>query len=134
MTFWLHKDHVIYQGEPGHLAQYIPDLKRVNGSYFAIPRTLPALQVMRYHNWDVPEVINEQTYDFPIAPPFKPLPHQKVMANFSVLHRRMFNLSDMGTMKTLSTLWAADFLMRQHDPELFRAIIVAPLSTLDRVW
>ena len=123
---------VIYPGDPGVLEQYIPDLKRLNGSYFCVPKTLPNLQVLRYYNFEVPEVMTD--YDFPIAPPFKPLPHQKVMANFSVLHRRMFNLSDMGTMKTLSTLWAADYLMRQHPKGEFRALIVAPLSTLDRVW
>lgn len=134
MTFYESHGHVIYQGEPGFLTQYLPDLKRVNGNYFAVPKTLPNLQVLRYYNWDVPEVINEQNYDFPIQPEFKPLPHQKVMANFSVLNRRCFNLSDMGTMKTLSTLWAADYLMRQHAPHSFRALIVAPLSTLDRVW
>ncbi len=144
MTFWLYKDHVVYPGEPGVLTQYIPDLKPIpptlrsgatsNGSYFAVPKTLANLQVLRWYQYDVPEVINDNNYDFPIAPPFKPLPHQKVMANFSVLHRRMFNLSDMGTMKTISTLWAADYLMKQHPKGDFRAIIVAPLSTLDRVW
>ncbi len=134
MSFYLHANHVIYQGDPGVLAQYIPDLKRINGSYFAVPKTLTNLQTMRFYQYDVPEVINEANYDFPIAPPFKPLPHQKVMANFSVLHRRMFNLSDMGTMKTISTLWAADYLMKQQPKGDFRAIIVAPLSTLDRVW
>lgn len=134
MTFYLHKDHVIYPGQPGMLAQYIPELKLVNGAHFAVPKTLANLQVMRWYQYAVPEVISDSTYDFPIAPPFKPLPHQKVMANFSVLHRRMFNLSDMGTMKTLSTLWAADFLMQQHPKGDFRALIVAPLSTLDRVW
>jgi len=133
-AFWLHADHVIYPGQPGVLTQYIPDLKPINGSYFAIPNNLPNLQVLRYYNYEVPEVINDTNYDFPIAPPFTPLPHQKVMANFSVLHRRMFNLSDMGTMKTISTLWAADYLMQQHKKGDFRAVIVAPLSTLDRVW
>ena len=132
--FYMHSDHVVYRGEPGVLSQYIPDLKRINGSYFAVPQTLINLQTLRWYNYDVPEVINDSNYDFPIQPGFTPLPHQKVMANFSVLHRRMFNLSDMGTMKTISTLWAADFLMRQHPKGDFRAIIVAPLSTLDRVW
>jgi SNF2 family DNA or RNA helicase len=134
MTFWLHGSHVIYPGQPGVLAQYIPDLKLVNGSYFAVPKTLTNLQTLRWYNFEVPEIINESNYDFPIQPGFTPLPHQKVMANFSVLHRRMFNLSDMGTMKTLSTLWAADYLMQQYPKGEFRAIVVAPLSTLDRVW
>ena len=133
MTFYLHQDHVIYKGEPGVLTQYVPDLKRINGSFFAVPKTLTNLQTLRWYQYDVPEVINDSNYDFPIQPGFTPLPHQKVMANFSVLHRRMFNLSDMGTMKTLATLWAADYLMRQSK-EPFHVIIVAPLSTLDRVW
>src|SRR5882757_3024931 len=136
MTFWLDapRNLVIYPGQPGVLTQYIPEIKALNGSYFAVPRTIANLQVLRHYQYDVPEVINDQTYDFPIQPGFKPLPHQKVMANFSVLNRRMFNLSDMGTMKTISTLWASDYLMRQHEPGTFRALIVAPLSTLERVW
>jgi SNF2 family DNA or RNA helicase len=134
MTFYLHGNHVIYPGDPGHLAQYIPDLKRINGSYFAVPKTLPNLQVMRFYNWEVPEVINDESYDFPIEPGRRPWAHQRVMTNFMALHRRCFNLSDMGTAKTLATLWSADYLMRQHPKGEFRAVIVAPLSTLDRVW
>jgi SNF2 family DNA or RNA helicase len=136
VTFWTDetKNIVAYKGEPGVLERFIPDLKRLNGSYFAFPKTLQNLTVAAYYNYPVPEVINDSTYDFPIAPPFKPLPHQRTMTNFMALHRRCFNLSDMGTMKTLATLWAADYLMRQHAPGNFRAVIVAPLSTLDRVW
>jgi SNF2 family DNA or RNA helicase len=40
----------------------------------------------------------------------------------------------MGTMKTLSTLWAADYLMSKHKPGEFRTLVVAPLSVLERVW
>jgi SNF2-related domain/Helicase conserved C-terminal domain/Intein splicing domain len=38
------------------------------------------------------------------------------------------------TMKTLSILWATDWIMSQHEPGTCRAIIVAPLSILQRVW
>ncbi len=41
-------------------------------------------------------------------------------------------LCNHNTGKTLSALWAADFVMRQY-PGL-KAVIVAPLSTLQRVW
>lgn len=133
MTFWLERDLVIYKGEAGMLAQYIPELKRA-GAYFAVPNTLSALQTMAYYNYLVPPVMTDETYDWPIEPGRKPLPHQRVMANFSVLHRRMANLSSMGTMKTISTLWAADCLMQLHYPGEFRALIVAPLSTLNHVW
>jgi SNF2 family DNA or RNA helicase len=136
LTFWLDdtRNLIIYPGQPGALAQYIPDLKSINGSYFAFPKTLANLQVAAYYNYSIPPVISDETYDFPIQSGFKPLPHQKVMANFSVLRRRAYNLSSMGTMKTVSTLWAADWLMQQHPPGTFRALIVAPLSTLQHVW
>lgn len=136
MTFWLERDLVIYKaehpGQPEMLRRYIPEIK-TSGAYFAVPNTLPALQTMAFYNYPVPPVMADDTYDWPIEPGRKPWKHQIVMANFSVLHRRMFNLSDMGTAKTLSTLWAADYLMQQSK-EPFRALIVAPLSTLDRVW
>ena len=133
MTFWLHGDHIIYPGQPGALAQYIPDLKPVNGHYFAFPKTLANLQVAAWYNWPVPPVMTDDNYDWPIEPGKVALPHQKIYANFTALHARMFNLGDPGTMKTLSTLWAMDFLML-HAPERFRAMIVCPLTIIETTW
>jgi hypothetical protein len=133
MTFWLHGDHVIYPGTPGVLAQYIPDLKTINGSYFAIPRKLQPLMAAAYYNWPVPPVMTDENYDWPIEPGKTPLPHQKLYANFTVLHPRMFNLGDPGTMKTISTLWAMDYLMLQAR-ERFRCLVVAPLTILETTW
>ena len=134
MTFWLdaQRNLVIYAGQPGILPQYIPDLKPLNGSYFAVPNTLANLQVLAWYNWPTPAPM--QNYDFPIEPGKTPLPHQKIYANFQALHPRCFNLGDPGTMKTLSTLWAMDFLMQQHPPGTFRALIIAPLTLIDTVW
>ncbi len=124
-------DVLIY---PGYIpnVQAMPDARMVGRDHFGVPRTLTNCQTLRYYNYPVPTIMDG--YNYPIEPGRKPLTHQIVMANFSVLHRRMFNLSDMGTMKTLSTLWAADWLMQQHPKGTFRALIVAPLSTLERVW
>src|SRR3989304_6918098 len=55
-------------------------------------------------------------------------------ANFMVLHPRCFNLSDMGVGKTLATLWAVDWLMKQYPKDTFRALVVCPLSIMQRVW
>lgn len=133
MTFWLHGNHVIYPGQPGVLAQYIPDLKSINGSYFVVPRQLQALQIAAYYNLPVPSIMTDENYDWPIEPGKTPLPHQKIYANFTVLHPRMFNLGDPGTMKTISTLWAIDFLML-HSSEKFKALVVAPLTILETTW
>lgn len=73
-------------------------------------------------------------YDWPrntlkVPAPFQ---HQYHLSSFMTLHPRCFNLSDMGTGKTLSTLWAADYLMCLG--VIRKAIILSPLSTLVRVW
>lgn len=63
---------------------------------------------------------------------FKPYAHQIETADFLTRNPRAHVLSGMGTGKTKSTLWAIDYLIRVGD--IKRAIIFAPLSTLDRVW
>lgn len=63
---------------------------------------------------------------------YRPLPHQKVMAEFQVIHPRCFNLSEPGTMKTAATLWAADMLMKEG--LVTKAAIFTTLSTVDNVW
>jgi SNF2 family DNA or RNA helicase len=99
----------------------------------AIPATLFNLQVARYLGFPVPPILNFQ-YDWPrdrreIPVPFKA---QIITANFLALHPRAFCLSDMGTGKTLAALWAADYVMSQNLG--LKCLIVAPLSTLNRVW
>ena len=111
---------------------YLPEARYVGDQLFGVKRTLRNCQILRHLNFPVPPIIDDLNYDWPIQPGRKPLAHQKIMANFMVLHPRSFNLSDMGTMKTLSALWAADWLMLQNPG--MRALIVAPLSTLERVW
>jgi SNF2 family DNA or RNA helicase len=76
--------------------------------------------------------ISDSNYDWPAAPTIKPWAVQKAAANFMVCNPRCFNFSDMGSGKTLSTLWAADFLMRQGT--IKRALIICPLSIMERVW
>jgi SNF2 family DNA or RNA helicase len=73
-------------------------------------------------------------YDWPHrpTPTWKDVPEQRHMAAFLTLHPRCFNLSDMGTGKTLSTLWALDYLMCKG--LIHKAIILSPLSTIERVW
>lgn len=99
-------------------------------SYVAVPVTLSNLRGL-YDN-DVPTLSPTYDYDWPIKPGWHPRAHQKEMTDFMLLHPRGLNLSDMGTQKTLAALWAADWLM-QRKPG-WKAIIVAPLSTLEVVW
>jgi SNF2 family DNA or RNA helicase len=48
------------------------------------------------------------------------------------MHPRAFNLSDMGTGKTMATLWAFDYL--RSIGQVKKMLVISPLSTLERTW
>ncbi len=122
---------VIYD-TPNHakIVEVVPGAKHIANGYVAAPATLHNLQLLRWLGFQVPAPMDEARYDWPGR--YKPFNAQRVTANFLAVHPRAFVLSDMGTGKTLAALWAADFLMRANPG--FRCLIVAPLSTLQRVW
>jgi len=63
---------------------------------------------------------------------YTPFVKQKQASAFLSLEPRAFNLSDLGTGKTLAVLWALDYL--RSIGKLKRAVIIGPLSTLETVW
>lgn len=63
---------------------------------------------------------------------FQPMDHQKETAAFLTMHRRALCLNAPGTGKSISSIWAADFLLEEGVAK--RVLIVAPLSTLTVVW
>ena len=97
--------------------------------FVLIPNDLRTLQTMMMRGMAVPQPMID--YDWPIRPGKTPWSVQKLQANFMVLNPGCFNLSEMRTGKTLSSLWAADYVMRKEGG---KALIVGQLSTLERVW
>ncbi len=78
---------------------------------------------------DVPSPITRR-YNWPGK--YKPMAHQMQTAEFLTLHRRAFVFSEPGTGKTLSALWAADYLMSiKH---VRRVLILCPLSIMHSAW
>lgn len=69
-------------------------------------------------------------YDWPGR--FAPMSHQKDTAAFLSTHRRALCLNSPGTGKTLSSIWAADYLLEAG--VIKRVLVIAPLSTLKPVW
>lgn len=63
---------------------------------------------------------------------FKPMAHQIETASFLTLHKKAFVFSEPGTGKTLSALWAADYLMQRGDVR--RCLILCPLSIMHSAW
>lgn len=78
---------------------------------------------------NVPSPINAR-YDWPGR--YKPMAHQKETAAFLTLHRRAFVFSEPGTGKTLSALWAADYLMKLK--RVRRCLIICPVSIMHSAW
>ena len=61
-----------------------------------------------------------------------PMAHQIETSSFLTLHRRAFCFNDPGTGKTLSALWALDYLMQRGD--IRRVLILCPLSIMHSAW
>jgi SNF2 family DNA or RNA helicase len=130
MWFDAQRNVVIYD-TPGddRIISSVPQAVQLHNGYVAAPATLYNLQLLRYLGFPTIQPM-DVSYDWPGR--YIPFVAQRVTANFLSVHPRAFVLNDMGTGKTLAALWAADFVMRANHG--VRCLVVAPLSTLERVW
>ncbi|NMU18342.1 hypothetical protein HGQ82_18765, partial [Clostridioides difficile] len=78
---------------------------------------------------DAPSPI-KRNYNWPGR--YTPMAHQIETSAFMTMHRRCFCFNAQGTGKTLSALWAADYLMNRG--EVRRVLVICPLSTMQSVW
>ena len=101
---------------------------RVENDRMVVPHTHDVVKLARNLGLKAPAPIMVR-YDWNGDSPFKT---QKVTAAMLTMNRRAYVLSEMGTGKTRSALYAIDFLLREK--QISKAIIVAPLSTLTTVW
>lgn len=117
---------------PNRVLDSIPTAKELNVRGVPIvvtPHRLDEVKVLRNLGINAPSPILYY-YDWPGQ--FKPFEHQKKTAEFLTLHKKALVLNDIGTGKTQSALWAADYLMKAK--KVRKALIISPLSTLERVW
>ena len=78
---------------------------------------------------DVPSPIIRR-YDWPGR--YTPMAHQIETSAFLTMYRRAFVFSEPGTGKTLSALWAADYLMKLG--KVRRVLVLCPLSIMHSAW
>lgn len=127
------KKLVLNLSNPKRVTTVIPTAKEFvyrGKNLVAVPHRLDEVRVLRNLGIAAPGP-NRYYYSWPTAYD-KPYLHQQEMAEFMVLNPRCYNLGDMGTGKTLATLWAYDYL--REIGAVKRALIVTPLSTLERTW
>lgn len=94
-----------------------------------MPHRLDEVRVLRNLGINAPSPIN---YHYNWAGRYQPFEHQKHTAGFLTLNKKALVLNQIGTGKTQSALWAADYLMSIG--EIKKVLIISPLSTLERVW
>lgn len=120
---------------PELVQKVIPDWSKsidYEGHNLAVKFDLEVIRVLRNMGIKAPLPIRYQ-YHWPRPASFTTVfEHQIITAEMLTLHPRMFVLNEMGTSKTASALWAADYLMMHGF--VGKCLIVAPLSTLDLVW
>ena len=119
--------------DPAAILKAVPSAFQIGGDIVGMPHGVDESVRLALAGIEAPAPIQVH-YDWPrdrvrIPEPFM---HQVSTAAFFSVHPRAYCLNGIGTGKTLSALWAADFLMRMG--AVRRVLVVAPLSTLERVW
>ena len=116
-----------YEVIPKHrIVQYYP-----NGVYeVAVKWGLDEVRVLK--NLGVKNVPSPITAKYNWPGRFTPMAHQVETAAFLTLHRNAFVFSEPGTGKTLSALWAADYLMKTK--QVRRVLILCPISIMHSAW
>ena len=115
---------------PSRVLETIPSARILrHPNIIVAPHRLDEVRVLRNLGIDAPSPILHY-YDWPGK--FKPYEHQRGTAAFLTLHQRALVLNEIGTGKTISALWASDYLMQIG--QVKKVLIISPLSTLERVW
>ena len=118
--------------DPEQIQALIPNAKQVNykgKDLLAVPHTLDVSKVLNNMSIKVPSPIK---YHYKWSGSFKPFAAQEETAAFLTLNPRSFCLNDLGTGKTMASLWAFDYLKGLGRAD--KMLVVSPLSTLERVW
>lgn len=118
--------------EPNRVLDTIPSAKlvQVQGhNVVMVKHRLDEVRVLRNLGFRAPSPILHY-YDWVGGK--TPYHHQKETAAFLTMHQRGLVLNEIGTGKTMSALWAADYLMSIG--AVRKVLVLSPLSTLERVW
>jgi SNF2 family DNA or RNA helicase len=120
--------------DPNRVLTIIPKSRRVlheGKEYVAVRHGSDEVRVLNNLGILAPPPILSQ-YSWPINGGIKPFDAQLTTAAFFTLHDRLFCLNEMGTGKTLASLWGYDFL--RSEGILHRALVVSTLSSLESTW
>lgn len=127
------KSLVLKLRKPERVTTHIPRSRVVEHegvTYTQVKFGLDEAKVLRNLGIAAPSPIR-YFYDWPSLYP-SPFDHQVTTSEFFTLNSRGICLNGMGLGKSLSAIWAADYLMRLG--VIRKAIVVCPRSTMNSVW
>jgi SNF2 family DNA or RNA helicase len=127
------KKLLLRDSHPSRITTVIPTSKMVNykGTDLVVcPHDIDEVRVLNNMGYNLPSPIS-QYYGWPSRYD-KPMEAQSVTASNLTLDPRHFVLNEIGTGKTLSTLWAFDYLRSVGRARCM--LVVTPLSTMESVW
>lgn len=118
--------------EPERVTTLIPHAKTIEvqgRELVVVKHGLDETKLLRNLGIKIPSPIR---YHYAWSGSYTPFEAQRVTAEFLTLCNRAYVLNDIGTGKSLSTLWAYDYLHRIGNVD--SVLIVAPLSTIELTW
>ena len=104
-------------------------IRHEGDDYVAIPHRPDEVNLLRDMGINAPAPMN-MYYEYKGR--FQPFDVQKQTAEFASMHRRCFILNSMGLGKTVTSLWAYDYL--RSIGAVHRLLVVCPLSVMERTW
>lgn len=127
-----HKKLILNLRDPARVTSVIPSAKLMEfkgQTLVAVPHELDEVRVLRNLGMDPPTPMSSY-YDWPGR--YQPYMHQRSTGEFLSSNPRAFCNNGMGSGKTLSVLWAFDYLRKAGEVDYM--IVASPLSTLERAW
>lgn len=118
--------------QPSKITTVIPTAKIIQHNGYplvAVPHRPDETRVLRNLGFEVPDPLPFY-YTWPGS--FKPFTAQEKTATFMSMHDRCFVLNSMGMGKTVTALWAYDYM--KNSKQVNKVLIVCPLSTMEDTW
>ena len=127
------KKILIRDDHPDRLTTVIPSSKKITYrgvDLVVVPHALDETKVLNNLGFNIPSPV-ETYYHWPCRYD-KPMHAQVVTTGNMTLDTRHFVLNQIGTGKTLSVLWAFDYL--RSIGKATKMLVITPLSTMESVW
>jgi SNF2 family DNA or RNA helicase len=126
------KKVVINTRDPDRLITILPNAKKFmykGAELVAVPHGIEEARILTSIGYPTTSPIE---YQYKWSGQYQPFKAQLDTAAFLTMNPKAFCLNDMGTGKTLSTLWAFDYL--RSVGQVKKMLVISPLSTLERTW